>query len=81
MSVQSFSFNERLIRQTTGINDHDQYGANADKNCSTGSGRQFSGLSNGQPVGLSFGVQTSGRVFRMELLVEVVGSEGDGGGD
>ena len=54
MSVQFLNFNERLIRQTTGFNDHDQYGADVYKNCSTGSARQFSGLSNDQPVGLSF---------------------------
>ena len=54
MSVQFLNFIERLIRQTTGFNDHDQYGADVYKNCSTGSARQFSGLSNDQPVGLSF---------------------------
>ena len=53
-SEQFLNLNERLLRQTTGFNDHDQYGANMNKNCSTGSARQFSGLSNDQPVGLSF---------------------------
>ena len=51
MSEQFLNLNERLLRQTTGFNDHDQYGANMNKNCSTGSGF----LSNDRPVGLCFG--------------------------